>query len=700
MKQIYKIVGSLDFVGNPSMLLTSFRTGLRDFILQPSRELKYIARNPSRVGVGVLKGTVSLFSNSASGIFGFFSNIGSTAGQTATMFTFDEHFQRHHSEKQTAQNRHYDRWKRKGCGHVTLMITRPIHDIVFSIMSASTGIITEPYRGAKRNGVFGFGKGVGIGVLGLVIKPVVGLCDAFAHVMGSIDDIAKSVNLVDVKFNPIERYRLPYTFGAGKMLLPFNQVRSKSNQLLQQFPLDKKSRKNLDEVIISSQALHMGPGWDQYVVVTTRRVVLFKLRDIDGTGFVTVTLDWQVRFEDGFRVVSSLITKGHNKEALCISKVNTISAENIEDASLSSEDTDSFVQTHRNRYYDLGASMDLERSYSIPETPKTFRLRNTRLFSSAEADKTQRFVIEGNVAQRKQLITIHNAVCCLCGNFNNLICEGWHNIKSEGLTTFGNLTFGSNGSGLETKNVELLFALLERAPWQYLQDKGIWPADDFRAVVTIPSEIISGDESEIDFTSFNQDFEVATVGSRNTIELKSHFTFEECSSEDTHPGIVSFAPEDKGKPETKLCDLALEPASSQHVSNSVDAESPLYHDTMQRSNVGHTINSRLQRVEELLGNLVLNQYKTRESEQDEYLYQEGINKGPSDNFTPMHENEEEQNVNSVEHAEIAALRHQISELKQQISVQVEANLQLQAQVNAENKPRVVNKMFRRRRMPN
>ncbi|KAL9189742.1 hypothetical protein ACHAXT_009417 [Thalassiosira profunda] len=77
LSQIYKIVGSLDFVGNPTMVLTSFRTGLRDFFLQPSRELRHITKNPSRVGVGVMKGTLSLLSNSASGIFGFASNLGS-----------------------------------------------------------------------------------------------------------------------------------------------------------------------------------------------------------------------------------------------------------------------------------------------------------------------------------------------------------------------------------------------------------------------------------------------------------------------------------------------------------------------------------------------------------------------------------------------------------------------------------------------
>ena len=189
------------------MVLTSFRTGLRDFFLQPSRELKHITKNPSRVGVGVLKGTLSLFSNSASGIFGFISNLGATVGHTATMLTLDEHFQRLHSEQKAAQQRHYDRWKKKGFGHVTLMVSRPAHDIVFGLGLGATGILTEPYRGAKKDGIARFTKGTAIGVIGVVVKPIVGLSDAFAHVMESIHDIAKSVNLLEANFKPIERYR-------------------------------------------------------------------------------------------------------------------------------------------------------------------------------------------------------------------------------------------------------------------------------------------------------------------------------------------------------------------------------------------------------------------------------------------------------------------------------------------------------------
>ena len=54
----------IDFAGNPLKIVTSLRTGLCDFVLQPSRELKHITKDPSRVVVGVSKGTLSLASNS------------------------------------------------------------------------------------------------------------------------------------------------------------------------------------------------------------------------------------------------------------------------------------------------------------------------------------------------------------------------------------------------------------------------------------------------------------------------------------------------------------------------------------------------------------------------------------------------------------------------------------------------------------
>ncbi len=73
--QFYKIVGSLDMVGNPTQVVSSLLKGARDFVVMPLRELKRSPDNPSRLGIGVAKGTLSLFSHFFSGIFGFITNV-------------------------------------------------------------------------------------------------------------------------------------------------------------------------------------------------------------------------------------------------------------------------------------------------------------------------------------------------------------------------------------------------------------------------------------------------------------------------------------------------------------------------------------------------------------------------------------------------------------------------------------------------
>lgn len=73
--QIYKILGSLDFFGNPTMVLHSFWKGAHDFVVQPYREFSRSPTNPSRIGIGLAKGTLSLISHFFSGVFGFISNV-------------------------------------------------------------------------------------------------------------------------------------------------------------------------------------------------------------------------------------------------------------------------------------------------------------------------------------------------------------------------------------------------------------------------------------------------------------------------------------------------------------------------------------------------------------------------------------------------------------------------------------------------
>lgn len=70
-----------------------------------------------------------------------------------------------------------------GIGSATDSLARGLKDGV-------SGLYKNPMRGAERDGFAGFAKGVGTGVLGLVVKPVVGVTDAATDVLqGSCDGV-------------------------------------------------------------------------------------------------------------------------------------------------------------------------------------------------------------------------------------------------------------------------------------------------------------------------------------------------------------------------------------------------------------------------------------------------------------------------------------------------------------------------------
>ncbi len=73
--QCYSIIGALDVIGNPTMVVNSLLKGARDFVVIPLQEFLRSPKDPSRLGIGVAKGTLSLFSHFFSGIFGFVSNV-------------------------------------------------------------------------------------------------------------------------------------------------------------------------------------------------------------------------------------------------------------------------------------------------------------------------------------------------------------------------------------------------------------------------------------------------------------------------------------------------------------------------------------------------------------------------------------------------------------------------------------------------
>ena len=317
-------------------------------------------------------------------------------------------------------------------------------------------------------------------VIGGVAKPMVGLADAFTDVMDSIGDIAKSVNLLEANFKPIERYRLPYVFTIKQTLLPFNQVNSRSAQLLLAHPLTKKARKG-DEVIVVSEALLMGNGLEQYVVVTTLRVVLFRVKVVDGQGFITVNLVWQLHFRKGRKIVSSVGQRGHNGSVLYCQK-----REHPDDADVLNHSFRNRLQEvpqlpindedRQDDYFFVESEKKINREmpksfYPLGPTTSAFKRRAAWPFAATANDGVTTYAVEGEFRQCSQLFKIHNAICCLSGDLNSVINEADSPDEEEGVTTFGPLMFErpQQNSEIKVQNDKddfcALHSWLEQAAW-------------------------------------------------------------------------------------------------------------------------------------------------------------------------------------------------------------------------------------------
>lgn len=81
------------------------------------------------------------------------------------------------------------------------------------------GIFERPIRGARSNGLLGFLRGLYQGVIGVIIKPTVGIYDLLITIIEGIKNTAVyEEHIMDT------RYRPPRIFGENNLLIPFDFV--------------------------------------------------------------------------------------------------------------------------------------------------------------------------------------------------------------------------------------------------------------------------------------------------------------------------------------------------------------------------------------------------------------------------------------------------------------------------------------------
>ncbi|EKX40689.1 hypothetical protein GUITHDRAFT_154054 [Guillardia theta CCMP2712] len=102
IQQLYKLVGSFEFLGNPVGLVNNLGTGVQDFFYEPAQGMM---KSPAEFAKGMQKGSLSLFKNSTYGVFNAASKITSSMSKSLVQLSGDSDYAQKRQESQSQRQK-------------------------------------------------------------------------------------------------------------------------------------------------------------------------------------------------------------------------------------------------------------------------------------------------------------------------------------------------------------------------------------------------------------------------------------------------------------------------------------------------------------------------------------------------------------------------------------------------------------------
>lgn len=124
---------------------------------------------------GVARGTVSLARHTVGGIADSTAMLTETFSKNMTVLTLDRRYAQKRDRGEILRNH--------GDVNVAVGFESGIQKLVQGFLEGVTGVVKAPIRGAEKRGFEGFAKGIGKGLLGLLVKPIIGISDGITDVM-------------------------------------------------------------------------------------------------------------------------------------------------------------------------------------------------------------------------------------------------------------------------------------------------------------------------------------------------------------------------------------------------------------------------------------------------------------------------------------------------------------------------------------
>ncbi|CAG7920566.1 unnamed protein product [Penicillium olsonii] len=267
LRQIHIILGSADFLGNPVGLFNNVSSGVAAIFYEPYQGLVMTDR-PQELGIGIAKGATSFVKKS---VFGFSDSMAKLTGSMSkglAAATLDKEFQ---NQRRMSKVRNRPK-------HALYGITAGGNAFATSLASGIGGLARHPLQGAEKEGIQGFFKGVGKGVLGLATKPAIGAFDLASNLA---EGVRNTTTVFDAE--GLDRVRLTRFIGTDGIVRPYSQ-----REALGQFWLKTTDDgKYFNEDYIAHLEL---PGRDMLVLLTYARIMLVRTKKL--------YTEWDIRLTD------------------------------------------------------------------------------------------------------------------------------------------------------------------------------------------------------------------------------------------------------------------------------------------------------------------------------------------------------------------------------------------------------------------
>lgn len=211
IQQVYVLVLGLDILGNPYQRLRDLSQGVKDLIYQPALG---IIEGPDEFAEGIARGAQSLMGQVVGGTADSLSLISSALGNTIAMLSFDKEYRKKREQRLEVQS------------SFPRTLLHAGRTFVMGVVLGLSGVVVKPVAGAQQDGVEGFFRGIGRGIMGLITKPALGVIDSVAM---ACDGVRRAV---DLGHEVITRSRVPRHVSPYVALHPYSSHEAAGMALL------------------------------------------------------------------------------------------------------------------------------------------------------------------------------------------------------------------------------------------------------------------------------------------------------------------------------------------------------------------------------------------------------------------------------------------------------------------------------------